>query len=151
MTTPPARRGLDWGSWLYMAVLIVVAIVLLFDASAPRSKQRGSTEPNLSKAQLGCATLARAIVGWQISNIGPGATDDNRLPESPRDLLKTVNGKVLLENGEADLYDPWGKPYEFELRYRADGTPFIVVRTTAPDGTLITQYGIGRNAEPREK
>jgi len=72
------------------------------------------------------------------------------LPTVPRDLPQPPwGGQTLLENGEADLIDPWGRPYEFEFRTLPDATRFILVRTTAPDGTPITQYGIGPNAEPR--
>lgn len=52
-------------------------------------------------------------------------------------------GSSFLRHGAEGLIDPWEKRYEMERQQKPDGTAFILVKTTAPDGTLITQFGIG--------
>ena len=54
-----------------------------------------------------------------------------------------------LEMWQADTFDPWGHQYQFQQASRSDGTMYILVTTTAPDQTQISQFGIGPNARPR--
>src|SRR5687768_1103863 len=60
-------------------------------------------------------------------------------------------GPAFLRDGDAELLDPWGKPYRMESVRQSDGTVIILITTSAPDGTPISQFGIGRNAQLRRE
>jgi hypothetical protein len=99
------------------------------------------------KAQLECQSLATAIEAY---GNDPKNTKEE-LPRTPTDLVQPPwGGSSFLRDGERDLQDPWGNPYQFERVTRKDGTEYILVKTTTPDGTPISQFGIGeKNAAPR--
>lgn len=135
-----------------LEVLVVVAILVILATVATIATTSYLEGAKKTKAQLGCETINKAIKAYQMSPANPGQADEEKLPNSPQDLIQPFGtGASLLEGGQNDLLDPWGKPYQFERRARQDGTAFIVVRTTAPDNTPITQYGQGPNAEPRQQ
>jgi hypothetical protein len=77
----------------------------------------------------------------------------NKKHEFPRTLEDLINppfgGPPFLRNGKYDLVDCWGTPYEMDRIRKADGTEDVLVKTTAPDGTPISQFGIGPSACPR--
>jgi general secretion pathway protein G len=142
----PTRRA----AFTLLEVLVVVAILVILATVATIATTSYIESARKSKAQLGCETLNKAIKSYQINPANPGLTDEEKLPNSPQDLLQPFgSASSLLEGGNNDLLDPWGKQYQFERRTRADGTVYIVVYTMAPDNTKISQYGQGPNAEPR--
>lgn len=104
----------------------------------------------LATARDGCRTLSTAVEAYVLNAGNPGNTDDERLPEKPQHLLTPPFGGPSFLPNEAALLDPWGKPYRFELARRADNTPYLLILTTAPDGTHISQFGTGVNARPRK-
>jgi general secretion pathway protein G len=143
----PARRS----AFTLLEVLVVVAILVILATVATIATTKYIEEARKSKAQLGCTTLDKAIKTYVMSSSNPGVTEEEKLPTSPQDLVTPFGTNTsYLDNGPADTVDPWGKPYQFERRTRSDGqTMFILVHTTAPDGTPISQFGIGPNANPK--
>ncbi len=134
-----------------LEVLVVVAILVILATVATIATTSYLEGAKKTKAQLGCETINKAIKAYQMDPRNPGQTDEDKLPSGQQDLIRPFgSNSSFLEGSGNDLNDPWGNEYKFERRTRADQTVFIVVRTTAPDGTPITQYGQGPNAEPRQ-
>lgn len=136
----PRSKSTDRGLLLTAGILLFI-----FVCSANWAPLfQGRDEAKKTKAQLGCQQLATAIDFYIHS------------PSSQRSQLRTLNeldqppsgGPSLLRNGPADLLDPWGNPYQMELKKFADGREYYLITTTAPDGTPISQFGIGPNAAP---
>jgi general secretion pathway protein G len=144
-----ARRA----GFTLLEVLVVVAILVILATVATIATSRYIEEAKKSKAQLGCQSIATAIEAYQTSNSNPGVTDDERMPQDLSNLYNPppeFGGGSFLRNGQADTIDPWGKPYQFARQPRADGTMYILVHTSAPDGTPISQFGIGPvNSQPK--
>jgi hypothetical protein len=49
-----------------------------------------------------------------------------------------------MEGGENAIKDPWGKPFQFDIRQDANGEETPVVHTTNPQGKTIAwprEYG----------
>ncbi len=134
-----------------LEVLVVVAILVILATVATIATTRYIEEAKKSKAQLGCKSIETAIEAYQTSNQNPGLNDDERMPQDISNLYNVpFGGQSFLKDGASNTVDPWGKPYQFERRSRADGSAYILVYTTAPDGTPISQYGIGaQNSQPR--
>lgn len=143
---PSSRRS----AFTLLEVLVVVAILVILATVATIATTRYIEEARKSKAQLGCATIDKAIKAYTLSSANPGLTEEDKLPQGPQDLIQPFgSASSLLENGVSDITDPWGKQYQFKKEYRADQSPYIIVYTTAPDGTTISQYGIGANSQPK--
>ena len=143
----PSRRR---SAFTLLEVLVVVAILVILATVATVATTRYIEEAKKNKAQLGCVTIDKAIKSYHTSTSNPGVTDEERLPNGPMDLIQPFGSpSSFLEGGRNDLLDPWGKEYQFERRNRPDGSAYIVVFTVAPDGTRISQYGVGPNSEPR--
>lgn len=121
--------------------------------SVPAPVPLGSVDTDREKkekARLGCRAIVDAIIAYHNSPQNPGVTDEEKLPSGVEDLvMPPFGGTSFLRNGEADTLDPWGKPYQFKPTMRHDGTTFILVKSLAPDGTSITQFGIGPESVPK--
>jgi hypothetical protein len=118
-----------------VAVIVTGVLFVLAVDEAPQNAKVG-------KAQLGAKALADACESYSLNN---NAT----LPQNLTDLLDPpFKGAALLKNGRQDLLDPWGTLYTYELRERPDGTPFPLVRTTTPEGVVVSQFGVGPKADP---
>jgi general secretion pathway protein G len=143
-TTP--RRTPRRAGFTLLEVLVVVAILVILAGVATIATTRYLDDAKKSKAHLGAKGLATAIESYQMNS-----ANDGSYPTQPMDLLQPpFGGSSLLRNGQEDLMDPWGNPYQFQSEVRADGTEYILVICTAPDGTPITQFGIGPvNALPK--
>jgi hypothetical protein len=127
-------------------VLIAADLVVLVSVSVTGVRYFNRSDAKESKAQLGCMVLATAIEAYVASPENP----KREFPRSLPDLLQPpFGGPSFLRNGHADLMDPWGMPYRFERVRRRDGTEYLLVTTTAPDGTPMSQHGVGKNAAPR--
>jgi len=116
---------------LGLVLAVLVAAALLTSDTGPRSARR-------DRAQLQCKSLAHAIEAYQANPASGG-----KYPESLQQLLTPPFGGTLLKNGEDDLKDPWGRPYELRYVSGPDGTKLPLVYTTTPDGTTVSQYGSG--------
>jgi len=122
-------------------LLLVAGIVLAILTTRPIGDKKYS-------AQLGCKSLKAAIEAY----IDCPANVKHEFPTKLNDLVEPpFGGPPFLRNGSADLVDPWGKPYQMERARRPDGGEYIHVTMTAPDGTPISQFGIGANAQPPSK
>jgi general secretion pathway protein G len=97
-------------------------------------------------SHLGCRSVAMAVEAY----IHNEANKNHEFPRTLDDLIHPpFGGPPFLRNGNEDLLDCWGKPYEMERVRKADGTEYVLVKTTAPDGTSISQFGIGPSAQPK--
>jgi general secretion pathway protein G len=134
-----------------LEVLVVVAILVILATVATIATTRYIEDAKKSKAQLGCTSIATAIEAYINSPQNPGLTDDQKFPQDISNLYNVpFGGPSFLRNGQPDTIDPWGKPYSFQPHTRADGTTYLLVTTQAPDGTPISQHGIGQiNAQPK--
>src|SRR5262245_41987551 len=145
-----ARRA----GFTLLEVLVVVAILVILATVATIATQKYIEEAKKSKAQLGCQSIATAIEAYQTSMSNPGVTDDERMPQDISNLYSPPpefgGTGSFLRNGQSDTIAPWGKPYQFARQVRNDGTAYIFVHTTSPDGTPISQFGIGPvNSQPK--
>lgn len=127
------RRAVGVGALLVSGLLVVS----ILRASALNEKKR--------RAQAGCVMLYKAVSAYSISSRSPGTADEEIWPRSLSDLVSTPATSFLL-NGLDDLIDPWGQQYRYESTPQPNGERTVLVSTTAPDGTLISQHGIGREA-----
>ncbi len=99
------------------------------------------------RAQAGCKNLALAIEAF-VWNPSSAAA---RFPTDLGELVKPpFGGPSFLRHGTADLTDPWGQPYQMAVRKGPgpDGREYGFVTTFMPDGTPISQFGIGRASVP---
>src|SRR3954451_18441898 len=85
----PARRR---SAFTLLEVLVVVAILVILATVATVATTRYIEEARKSKAQLGCTSLSQAIEAYQMSSSNPGLTDDQKLPQSPNDLVTPAFG-----------------------------------------------------------
>lgn len=114
----------------------------------PAATSVESDKVEREKAYRGCKALETALKAYIHCPQNPGVDEEDKMPQAPIDLVHVpYGGPSLLANGKEDITDPWGKPYKFERR-TTDGHVFVLISTTAPDGTMISQFGIGRNARP---
>jgi hypothetical protein len=115
----------------------------------PKYKEDPPAE-KLEKAHLGCVYLDGVSLRYKVHDANPGKTDEEKLPPNANALHEPPFHKgSLLKDGRANLIDPWGKPYELTHVKRANGSTYVLIKTTAPDGTPITQFGVGKTEEPR--
>lgn len=136
-----AVKGCSHLMWFCVALWTVVVGYAVLTAIAARPNDYGRD----ARAQLGCKSIETAIEAYIQHKDNP----KNEFPKAPNDLFEPpFGGPPFLRNGRADLIDPWGKPYEFERVRWSDGVEYILVKTTTPDGTPISQFGIGKNAHP---
>jgi general secretion pathway protein G len=134
-----ARKRIALWSGAAAIVLLVVYYVCTVDPYAGSSTKTG-------QAQMGCQSLATAVEAYVQNSDNP----KHEFPAKLADLLEPpFGGPSFLRNGAQDLLDPWGKPYQMELVRRSDGTEYLLIKTTAPDGREFSQYGIGKKARPR--
>jgi general secretion pathway protein G len=132
---------------VFTGIVICVVLVLLAGVAIASENQKKS------RAHEQCKYLAKAVKvytrppGWS-----PGSLAELQMRDSAtlNDLVHPpFGGPSWLENGEADLIDPWGNPYQMERAKKPNGDEYIIVKTTAPDGTPITQFGIGPDLVPK--
>ena len=131
---------------LVLAGIVICVAMLLFTGVAISSAIRDK-----HRAHAQCKYLAEAMeTSFQsLLTMWRRTIFRSASPPTLNDLLTTGGEPRYLRRGAADLYDPWGKPYQLQIRERPDGTVAILVTTTAPDGTPINQHGIGPDAVPK--
>jgi len=142
------------GWWLPILLLFAFVFVAFVDC-APWSTEDYRLEAQKSKAQLGCTQIATAIEAFcnspQASWPKEWQDSQSKAPRTLRDLAHPPHGgSSYLRNGDADTVDPWGKPFQLNVVTNPDGSAYLLITTTAPDGTPISQHGIGEAATPRE-
>jgi general secretion pathway protein G len=122
-----------------LEVLVVVAILVILAGVGVVATTRYLEDARKSKAQLGAKGLEQAVMAYYAN-----PQSGNNYPENLNELLAPpFGGSSFLKNGQEDLIDPWGKPYQFQFITGQDGAQMPLVYTTAPDGTPISQFGAG--------
>ncbi|MDY3563292.1 hypothetical protein R5W23_004792 [Gemmata sp. JC673] len=123
-------------------------------AAVPPPREVGEVakrEQQLEQAQVGCKRISDAVTAYVMSPANPGASDEDRWPIEPGHLVNPpFGGTSFLPNGQKDLVDPWGKSYQFRTAQKKDSGDILLVFTTAPNGTPISQFGVGAKAQPQE-
>jgi hypothetical protein len=116
-----ARRLLGAG-----AVISAVLVVCVGVASRREFRREFRLQTQKARACAQCRVIARAIEEYDSGSglRSPGLSDMERekLPDSLSYLLRPPHGPSLLMNGEADLIDPWGQPFQLQFRERPDGS-----------------------------
>lgn len=167
---PPNEGGMMSKTWLnpgtalglLLGVCIGAGAVATWYSTRERAKEDAKVEPPpkevpqptpptpeqllkgaKEKARLGCVKISKAIDSYALSSSNPGNSDEERLPPALESLLSPVWSTSFLPDGSNSLIDPWGKKYQPQQSAREDGTAYIIVFTRAPDGTPISQFGIG--------
>ena len=142
-----ARRS----GFTLMEVLVVVAILVMLATVATVATQRYLEDARKARAQLGCTGLSTAVEAYTNNAANPGLTEQEKYPQSIMQLVNPpFGGQSFLRNGQNDTIDPWGRPYNLTPSTRpSDGSQYMLISTTAPDGTMISQFGIGPNAQPK--
>ena len=140
---PPTKpRHRNWRRWAVIAgMLFGVLLILCF--TLPQKIGVG----NKADAQSGCRLLVTASNAFAKSESNPTHEPPKALTELHR---PPWGGGTFLPDGEYNLRDPWGNPYLMQTRKRADGQPYLLFVCIAPDGTLITQFGLGPKAMPKD-
>lgn len=83
-------------------------------------------------ATTNCQALENAIKAFMLK------PQSNGLPPTSLDeLVAPAVGSPIVDGGKAALLDPWGQPYQFEMRANEYGGLDPVVTTTDPDGMTI--------------
>ena len=142
MTEPTRKRS---GCW-YLMWVSAGGLALLVGCSVWVALTTPSGVDVRSRSQLGCKSLETAIEAYTQHE----ANTKHEFPTTLNDLVHPpFGGPSFLRNGETDLRDQWGKPYQMERARWPDGEEYILVTTTAPDGTPISQFGIGKNSRPK--
>jgi general secretion pathway protein G len=125
-------------------VLLLIVCVLLCMAVPPLFFWPGS-DAGETKAVLICKNLAYAAEAY----LDHPANTDRRLPDRVGDLFRPPwGGPSLYRDGAEEPLDPWDNPFRMEHRRTPDGTDYLLIWTAKPDGTKISQFGVGRMADP---
>jgi general secretion pathway protein G len=135
------RRASRRAAFTLLEVLVVVAIIVILAGVGVVATTRNLEEARKSKAQLACKGIADSIQAFKMS----AANQDN---VDVADLGQLINppwgGTGFLKNGQDDLKSPWPNVnYQLKQAVMGDGSDGVLVYIIAPDGTGISQFGIG--------
>ncbi len=108
-----------------LEILVVVAIVVTMAAVAGVGVFRYLEESKMSRAQLDVKALEKAVKAYQIKN-------DNNPPAWLEDALRYIDNAT-----EANLKDPWNKPYQYNPEFEWNGSQTVLISTTTPKGDVI--------------
>lgn len=148
-TTP--RRATRRAAFTLIEVLVVVAILVILAGVGIVAYMRYLEDAKKTQAQLQCKSLAEACEAYYL-NSQSGNTYPTQLSELLVPFGGTGGTQSFLKNGQRDLITPWPNgptpQYVLNIVQNSDGSSIPVVSCTAPDGTQITQYGIGQLAQP---
>jgi general secretion pathway protein G len=157
-------KWLNRGTFLGLVVGVLAGVLATATWSKVRDRREGERPASedataamildyeKKKAHRGCVSLGTAIEAYSQSAQNPNrdGPEETRLPSQLRELVSPpFGGPAFLRCGGCDLRNPWGKPYEIERLTPPKNDAHILIKTTAPDGTLITQFGIGPDAIPK--
>lgn len=137
-----ARRS----AFTLLEVLVVVAILVILATVASIAVTRNLDDAKKSQAQLKAAAIAKAMESYYIS-----PSSGNTYPASMGDLVKpNWGGSSFLNDPVNDPLDPWKQQFTIEVTQSVDGStqgkPYV--HTTAPDGTAVSNFGIGTASVP---
>jgi general secretion pathway protein G len=139
------QKALHRSGFTLMEVLVVVAILVILAGVAIIAVPKYIDDARKSRAHLAAQSLSQACEAYHINP----ANSDGTYPNSLQDLLTPpFGGSSYLKNGQQDLVTPWNQQFALEQKTKSDNTVYMLVWTTAPDGTKISNFGIGPKAEP---
>lgn len=141
LAATPRSRATRRAAFTLLEVLVVVAILVILATIASVAVTANLEGAKKSQAQLKAAAIAKAMETYYINPNSGGA-----YPTQLQELVTPPwGGSSLLNDPQADLVDPWGKQFQIQQAPSNDnsvlGKP--IVFTTAPDGTPISQHGVG--------
>ncbi len=135
------RKATRRAAFTLLEVLVVVAILVILAGVATVATTRYLDDAKKSKAQLQAQAIAKAMEAYY-TNPNSG----NNYPTQLQELVTPPwGGTSFLNDPQNDLTDPWGKPFQIQQTQATDGSIAgkPIVYTTASDGVVISQYGIG--------
>jgi general secretion pathway protein G len=146
LLTPTRRRATDRKAFTLMEVLVVVAILVILAGVAIIAVPRYIDDARKSRAHLAAQSLAQACEAYHLNS----ANADGGYPQDLQQLVQpSFGGASFVKTGPQDLMTPWGQKFNYEVSTKSDQTQYPLVWTTAPDGTEISNFGIGQNARPK--
>jgi general secretion pathway protein G len=132
-----ARRS----AFTLMEVLVVVAILVILAGVAIIAVPRYLEDARKAKAHTQAVSISQACEAYHTNPANP----DQSYPQSAQELVQPpFGGQSYLKNGPQDLQTPWGQTFTLETKQKSDGSYYMLVFTTAPDGTPVSQFGIGQ-------
>jgi general secretion pathway protein G len=145
------RRATRRAAFTLIEVLVVVAILVILAGVGIVAYMRYLEDAKKTQAQLQCKSLAEACEAYYLN-----PQSGNSYPTSWQDLLVPFGGTggsiSFLKNGQRDITTPWptspNPQYQLQVVNNSDGSSIPLVTCTAPDGTPISQFGIGQLAQP---
>jgi general secretion pathway protein G len=140
------NRATRRAAFTLLEILVVVAIVVILAGVGVVATTSYLENAKKSKAVLGCKGISQAAEAYYLN-----PSSNNTYPQSLQDMVQPPFGGPLLKNGQQDTIDPWGRPYNYELRTLSDGSQVPFVHTKSPDNIDISQYGVGPAAQPPQQ
>lgn len=136
----PSRRS----AFTLMEVLVVVAILVILAGVAIIAVPRYLEDARKARAHTQAVSIAQACEAYNAN-----AANSNGYPTSPQELIQPpFGGQSYLKNGLQDMMTPWNQQFTLEQKQKSDGSVYMMVYTTAPDGTPVSNFGIGPKANP---
>jgi len=134
-------RRLSWFRFSTLLTSVAGAIFLFLVVVTATT----DTDGKAIQTHLLCKELASAAEAYKDHPENPG----RRLPSSLGDLFHPPwGGPSLYKYGAEEPRDSWENPFRTEPRQMPDGRDYLFVWTEKPDGTKISQFGVGLLAEP---
>jgi general secretion pathway protein G len=141
----PSRRS----AFTLMEVLVVVAILVILAGVAIIAVPRYLEDARKARAHTQAVSIAQACEAYAANAANPLAGTGNSYPTSAQELIQpSFGGQSYLKNGLQDLITPWGQQFTLEPAPKSDGSYYMLVLTKAPDGTPVSNFGIGPKAQP---
>ena len=144
--TTAARRSARRAGFTLLEVLVVVAILVILAGVGVVATTKYLEDARKKQAQLQCKSLVQACETYYLD-----AQSGHQYPETLQQLIQPFGGTggtgSLLKNGQNDLIDPWGQPYQYQVITHADGNVGPEVFTQSRDGVRINQKGVGQLAQ----
>ena len=145
---PRSNRIARRSAFTLLEVLVVVAILVILATIASVAVTRNLDDARKSQAHLKAAAIAKAMESYYIN---PGS--NNTYPTSMQELRQPPwGGTSFLTDPQNDPLTPWNnQEFAIEMTVASDGSaqgkPYV--HTQAPDGTPVSNFGIGDKAMPR--
>lgn len=133
-------RTLRRGGFTLLEVLVVVAIIIILATVASVAVIRNIDDAKKNSAQLKAKNLQTAMEAYYAN-----PSSGNVYPTSWQELIQPHwGGSSFLKDPINDILDPWGQEYRIgnaNTDGSIQGVPLVY--TIAPDGTPISQFGVG--------
>lgn len=145
MLAPVRSAARRRSAFTLMEVLVVVAILVILAGVAIIAVPRYIDDARKSRAHLAAQSLAQACESYHIN---PGNTDGS-YPQALNQLVTPPFGGVsYVKGGQQDLMTPWNQEFIYEVKTKSDNSLYPLIYTVAPDGTKVSNFGIGDKAVP---